>query len=704
MTFLFLGVTITAVSSSAQPFATESSPQKVDQITLKYFLAAEAADESNNASLALQHFRLAAAHGHWRSMLEVANRYMTGTGTTKDVARGVEWMRFSAWAGYPSAMYGMGVAHEKGMGVTRDQNEAVRWWRRAVLDRRFLVDPHVAAKQKLKTLGVSDSPGSLFAVKGENGLFGFIDQRGKWFIRPAFQAANSFEHDLAVVKYPDPESKGAYTTVINRSGRAILPGRYLSARIHANGIVEASPRLSRAEYWSPSGIRGAKLSYLLHGPLIEDRAWFHAKGKHGFINGMGKEIVDVRFEQAESFNEGLAAVKLGRLWGYIDKSGQLAIKNVYAKVERFNEGLAWVTSDGKRWGVINTKGERIIEDRFAVHGIFSEGLAAAALPGGKLGFIDKSGKFGIAPNYALARNFSEGLVAVRRVQWEYIDKTGKTVIHGFDFTNARDFRDGLAAVQVGKEHVHIDKSGKFVGKLRVCKSISDFDRGFAWVDWSDGRSLIDKTGKTIYLEPDAWESARRTTRPMYAVDEAVLGRNLTAAAKICERLADQGSLNAMQRLANMYHAGRGVKRNVAKMIQWKRKAAIAGHTVAMRELGLLYSRGEGITKDQALGAMWLHRAATLNEPVAMWALGESYLKGVGVPQSKEHALKWFNAAALRDVVGAMVPLGQMYESGIGVKKNLDTAASWYSRAADKGNKQAAQLLSQIKQKKKTPGQ
>jgi hypothetical protein len=48
--------------------------------------------------------------------------------------------------------------------------------------------------------------------------------------------------------------------------------------------------------------------------------------KWGFINTSGNFVIPAQFDDANSFSEGLAAVKVGDKWGYIDKTGQLKIK------------------------------------------------------------------------------------------------------------------------------------------------------------------------------------------------------------------------------------------------------------------------------------------------------------------------------------------------------------------------------------------
>lgn len=140
------------------------------------------------------------------------------------------------------------------------------------------------------------------------------------------------------------------------------------------------------------------------------------------------------------FREGLAAVKIGGKWGFIDKSGQFVIEPQFSS--KFS------TSAGAT--------------------VFSEGLAPAAIDG-KWGFIDKTGKFVIAPAFEAAYPFSEGLAVVGVKSADgykegFIDKNGKTVIEP-QLGNFFGFKNGLAFKKIANEWGYIDKTGNYVWKF-----------------------------------------------------------------------------------------------------------------------------------------------------------------------------------------------------------------------------------------------
>jgi len=69
-------------------------------------------------------------------------------------------------------------------------------------------------------------------------------------------------------------------------------------------------------------------------------------------------VTATAFSAAESFSEGLAAVKIDDKWGYIDRSGKIVIEPLFGLAMKFRNGLA-VVHDGGRVYYVNRTGEII---------------------------------------------------------------------------------------------------------------------------------------------------------------------------------------------------------------------------------------------------------------------------------------------------------------------------------------------------------
>jgi hypothetical protein len=98
----------------------------------------------------------------------------------------------------------------------------------------------------------------------------------------------------------------------------------------------------------------------------------------------GENIFDKVFEDAYGFSDGLAAVKKDGLWGFIDKTGNMVIKNQLDQVKSFNESFAAVEKKDE-WGLIDNSGEFVSDFQYDCINDFHEGFTSVA----------KDGKMGI---------------------------------------------------------------------------------------------------------------------------------------------------------------------------------------------------------------------------------------------------------------------------------------------------------------------
>lgn len=122
----------------------------------------------------------------------------------------------------------------------------------------------------------------------------------------------------------------------------------------------------------------------------------------------------------------------------------------------------------------------------------------------KWGYKDSSGKLIILPQYTDAREFAEGLAAVCiNGKWGFID-TASNLITKLEYEKVRDFHEGLAAVSSGGKYGYIDNTGKIAIKLQyLCdkefeSDSVDFKRGRATVKLAEQKyRIINKTGKIM---------------------------------------------------------------------------------------------------------------------------------------------------------------------------------------------------------------
>ena len=195
----------------------------------------------------------------------------------------------------------------------------------------------------------------------------------------------------------------------------------------------------------------------------------------------GVMVIPEKYDDAHPFQEGLAAVKVGDRWGYIDKSDKTIIAPQYVQVTDFQGGLAFVETQDYDLRFIDKTGHDPFGARFqnvSVSFDFAKGYVGVEV-NNKWGFIDKTGKYILTPQFDerdtptdccadsngvrwQSVDFREGLAAVKSGgKWGYIDVTGKLVIAA-QFDDAEDFAQGLAVAQQGQKYGYIDHSGKWV--------------------------------------------------------------------------------------------------------------------------------------------------------------------------------------------------------------------------------------------------
>jgi len=178
--------------------------------------------------------------------------------------------------------------------------------------------------------------------------------------------------------------------------------------------------------------------------LLPKKAWF---GRYGYVNRLGKYVLEPQYEEALPFSDFLAAVKKDGKWGFINGEGKFVIEPRFENAFLFSDGAAAVEENGK-WGFINRSGKYLVQPKYESAGIFRQGLAAVRWEG-KWGFISKDGEMVVPPKFDQVYFFSEDRSGAQvNGLWGYIDRTG-TFTAPPKYAEALPFSQGLAAVNVG---------------------------------------------------------------------------------------------------------------------------------------------------------------------------------------------------------------------------------------------------------------
>lgn len=282
----------------------------------------------------------------------------------------------------------------------------------------------------------------LAAVK-KNGKWGFIDMRGNEIITLKYRDVHSFSEGLAGVQ-PDN-----YWGFINKLGETIIPHEYGDVKMFKEGLSAVR------NYWD---------------------------SKYGYIDHQGNIVIDMIYDVAHSFNEGVAYVEgnNGYYRGYfsIDSKGK-KIRDFYSNPIFFDsnhwhdDGFHKIEENGK-YGLKDLENNAITPIKYDRIEPFSNGFAVVQF-NNENGFIDKKGAERIVPYFL--QNFSEGIARGSYSRFDgpytYFNTEGEIITPKL-FHTADDFNGGEAMVSF---------------RLRV---------GFDRVDYKEKSGHINKFGFWVY--------------------------------------------------------------------------------------------------------------------------------------------------------------------------------------------------------------
>jgi hypothetical protein len=150
-------------------------------------------------------------------------------------------------------------------------------------------------------------------------------------------------------------------------------------------------------------------------------------------------MVDFKLAVADDFREGFSSVaeKISGKWGYIDKTGDYAIKAQFEATLPFSEGMGLVRV-GDKWGYINRSGNIVIQPQFDDAKPFSETLAVVRKDR-RWVYIDTTGRIVLTPQIdssdTVPGSFSHGVARI--IKKVGTDKGGTTELWGYIDINGR---------------------------------------------------------------------------------------------------------------------------------------------------------------------------------------------------------------------------------------------------------------------------
>ncbi len=145
-----------------------------------------------------------------------------------------------------------------------------------------------------------------------------------------------------------------------------------------------------------------------------------------YINKENSNPFNQFFADAYAFNNGIAAVKHGNKWCFINRQGQI-ISAIYDEINELSDNCYTVKLNGK-YGALNNFGQVIIEPKFEELGDFKNGFAYYRQDN-KSGFVSKDG-YVHRPEFDWLSDFDADKIAIVKKGNSYglINSTGKEIL------------------------------------------------------------------------------------------------------------------------------------------------------------------------------------------------------------------------------------------------------------------------------------
>lgn len=264
---------------------------------------------------------------------------------------------------------------------------------------------------------------TLAAIENSEHKWGFMNIEGKVVIPTEYGDVSDFSGNFAVVTV-DVTGGGHYRmTYIDLNGKLMGEPRFFGARPLSEGyavvkLKDGNWQVLNRYFTATSG----RLPYEDVKDFHEGLARVRIGERYGFIDTTGNLVIAMSDDWcSERFSEGLCLIKRGGKFGYMDMQGRVVIPCQFTYAEDFScsraiasksqpdENSGMITSRG----VIDHKGEWVVEEgKFDWIETFSEDYAVVSLDG-KYGFANVNGRVVIEMKYEKARPFHEGFAAVR---------------------------------------------------------------------------------------------------------------------------------------------------------------------------------------------------------------------------------------------------------------------------------------------------
>ncbi|MBN2893207.1 MAG: WG repeat-containing protein [Bacteroidales bacterium] len=219
------------------------------------------------------------------------------------------------------------------------------------------------------------------------------------------------------------------------------------------------------------------------------------EGKYGFADKNGDTLIECKYDYAEEFSGGLALVKSNPKYRIIDTTGMLYPIEAYDGTPKFRHDMGELHSGlpviVKEWDCeyISSSGETFIKIPYQDAQSFENGKAKI-FDGDRYNYIAKNGL--LLGSWIIEEDNYHAMKS--NDKYGFIDKNGRLVID-YQYTDAKDFKDGYALIGNGTYWAIIGKNGERISDWY--ENISPFEGELAVVKKLGNTGFINRQGRFV---------------------------------------------------------------------------------------------------------------------------------------------------------------------------------------------------------------
>lgn len=171
---------------------------------------------------------------------------------------------------------------------------------------------------KCQFTNLEPSVNGLARASDNRNLWGFVNDRGEWVIKPTFTSCTNFDRNNLSKVSVIIKGVGIRYGFIDRSGKMVIAAQYPSLGSFQGGYAIAQAR----------------------------------NGLFGMIDTKGTWVINPTFEALNNFQQGLAKAQKKNKVGLIDLSGEWIIPPMFEDIKMQGKNSALVKKNGL-WGVVH---------------------------------------------------------------------------------------------------------------------------------------------------------------------------------------------------------------------------------------------------------------------------------------------------------------------------------------------------------------